>query len=161
MLSRQIQITTHSVEETQKLGKRVGLWLEGGNVVALTGDIGSGKTSFVQGIAQGLEVPGNYYITSPTYTLINEYPGRYPLFHIDLFRIENNVDFEDIGLYEILNGAGVVVIEWADRLHKDYLSGHVVIHFEILDDNSRKIFITVYGLEKVKLIKKIGNILAV
>ncbi len=158
MINRQIQIITNSVEETQELGTKIGLWLDDRNVIALTGDLGSGKTSLVQGIAKGLEVPDDYYITSPTYTLINEYPGRHSLFHIDLYRIENNVDIEDIGLYEILNGAGVVVIEWADRLHKDFLSEHIVIHFEILDDNSRKIFIKAYGLDKDKLIKKIDNV---
>jgi len=77
----------------------------------LTGDLGSGKTSFVQGLARGLEVPNDYYITSPSYTLINEYPGRHPFFHVDLYRLEDPVDFEDIGLYDILDVNFVVAIE--------------------------------------------------
>ncbi len=155
MISKQIQITTHSLEETQALGQKIGAWLGAGAVLALTGDLGSGKTSFVQGLARGLDVPADYYITSPTYTLINEYPGRCHLFHVDLYRIEDTVDFDDIGLYEIMHSDGVVVIEWADRLHKDLLSEHVAIHIEILDDESRKIRITAYGLEGVNVIEKL------
>ena len=135
MICDQIQITTNSTEETREFGKRIGLWLGDGNVLFLTGDLGSGKTTFVQGIAKGLEVPGDYYVTSPTYTLINEYPGRYPLFHVDLYRIENQVDLEDIGLDEMLYDDGVIVIEWADRLHEDFLFEHIVINFEILGDS--------------------------
>jgi tRNA threonylcarbamoyladenosine biosynthesis protein TsaE len=124
--------------------------ISAGTVICLTGDLGSGKTSFVQGLATGLGVPDDYYITSPTYVLINEYPGRYPLFHVDLYRIEDPVDFEDIGLYEILHGKGVVAVEWADKLSKDfqseylaeYLAGYLSIHFEILNDESRKLTIS-------------------
>ena len=155
MISRQIQITTHSLEETQALGQKIGIWLGAGAVLALTGDLGSGKTAFTQGIAKGLDVPVDYYVTSPTYTLINEYPGRYHLFHADLYRIENSVDFDDIGLYEIMDSDGVVVIEWADRLHKNILSEHVAIHIEILDDESRKIRITAHGLEGINVIEKL------
>jgi tRNA threonylcarbamoyladenosine biosynthesis protein TsaE len=75
---------TRTVAETQKLGQSIGKWIQQPLVIALTGDLGSGKTAFVQGLAEGLEVPGQYYITSPTFTLINEYPGRLPFFHIDL-----------------------------------------------------------------------------
>ncbi len=157
MISRQIQITTHSLEETQALGQKIGTWLGAGAVLALTGDLGSGKTAFTQGIARGLDVPVDYYITSPTYTLINEYPGRCHLFHADLYRIENSVDFDDIGLYEIMDSDGVVVIEWADRLHENLLSEYIAIHIEMLDDESRKIRITAYGLEGVNVIEKLLN----
>lgn len=143
MTDHKLRITTHSLEETHAIGQQIGAQLQSGTVIALTGDLGSGKTSFVQGLARGLEVPDDYYITSPTYTLINEYPGRCPLFHADLYRLENSADFEDIGLYEILHDKGVVAIEWADRLHKDVMAEHLAVHIEISDDESRKIFITV------------------
>ncbi|MDI6686716.1 MAG: tRNA (adenosine(37)-N6)-threonylcarbamoyltransferase complex ATPase subunit type 1 TsaE [Desulfobacterales bacterium] len=147
-----IQITTCCLEETQQLGRKIGTSISGGTVICLTGDLGSGKTSFVQGLAMGLGVPDDYYITSPTYVLINKYPGRYTLFHVDLYRIKNPVDFEDIGLYEILHGKSVVAVEWADKLSKDFLSEYMAIHFEILNDNSRKITITVNGYDKCNLI---------
>jgi tRNA threonylcarbamoyladenosine biosynthesis protein TsaE len=149
------QITTRSVEETQKLGKTIGTAVAGGTVLALTGDLGSGKTSFVQGLARGLEVPDDYYITSPSYTLINEYLGRFPLFHVDLYRITDPVDIEDIGLYEILDSNAVVAIEWADRIEQKLLPDSITIHFEIADNDTRKICIYANKLKNIYLLKKI------
>ena len=161
MICKQIQITTESLEETQLLGRKIGTSISAGTVICLTGDLGSGKTSFVQGLATGLGVPDDYYITSPTYVLINEYPGRYPLFHVDLYRIEDPVDFEDIGLYEILHGRGVVAVEWADKLSKDflseYLAEYLTIRFEILNDESRKLTISSNVPEVSALIERIAK----
>ena len=157
MLNNHVQIITNSLDETRALGEKIGKHLEPGTVLALTGDLGSGKTIFVQGLAKGLDVPDNYYITSPTYTLINEYPGRYYLFHVDLYRIENYADFDDIGLYEILRSDGVVAIEWADKLPKNLLTEYLAVHIDILNDKSRKISITAYGLRGKNLIGKIIN----
>lgn len=123
--------------------------------MALSGDLGSGKTSFVQGLARGLEVPDNYYITSPSYTLINEYPGRFPLFHVDLYRILDIMELEDIGFYEILDGNVVVAIEWADRIGKGLLPGPINIHFEITGDETRKITISANEFKDLNLLKKI------
>ena len=143
------------MDDTQKLGEIIGTTVTGGTVLALTGDLGSGKTAFVQGLARGLEVPDDYYITSPSYTLINEYPGRFPLFHVDLYRITDSVGIEDIGLYEILDDNGVVAIEWADRIEQKLLPDSITIHFEITDDDTRKICITAYDLKNVTLLKNI------
>jgi len=149
------QITTCSLNETHILGQQTGIWVKNGMVIALTGDLGSGKTSFVQGLAKGLDVPDEYYITSPTFTLINEYPGRCPLFHIDLYRLNDPVDVEDIGLYDILHGEGIVAVEWADRLYKNFLSDYMGVHLEILSDESRKIEITANGESGISLIRKL------
>jgi len=157
MLNKQVQITTNSLDETRALGEKLGKNLDPGTVLALSGDLGSGKTAFIQGLAKGLDVPDNYYITSPTYTLINEYPGRYHLFHVDLYRIENYADFDDIGLYEILRSDGVVAIEWADKLPKNLLPEYLAIHIDILNDESRKISMAAYGLRGENLIGKIIN----
>jgi len=145
------QISTRSVDETKNLGKIIGTAVTGGTVLALTGDLGSGKTSFVQGLARGLEVPDGYYITSPSYTLINEYPGRYPLFHVDLYRISDPMDMEDIGLYEILNNRGIVAIEWADRIEQKLIPDSINIHFELTGDKSRKICITADNIKNAAL----------
>ncbi|MGD2269929.1 MAG: tRNA (adenosine(37)-N6)-threonylcarbamoyltransferase complex ATPase subunit type 1 TsaE, partial [Desulfobacterales bacterium] len=83
MRKKQIQIISHSPEETRKLGRKLGKQLKAGAIIALTGDLGSGKTVFVQGLASGLDVSNDYYITSPTFTLINEYMGRYSFYHVD------------------------------------------------------------------------------
>jgi len=149
------QITTRSVDDTQKLGEIIGTAVTGGTVLALTGDLGSGKTAFVQGLARGLEVPDDYYITSPSYTLINEYPGRYPLFHVDLYRISDPMDMENIGLYEILHNSGIVAIEWADRIEQKLLPDPINIHFELTGEKSRKICITAYDLKNANLLKNI------
>lgn len=144
------QITTRCVDETRKLGETIGAVVTAGTVLALYGDLGSGKTSFVQGLGRGLGVPDDYYITSPSYTLINEYPGRFLLFHIDLYRIANPVDIEDIGLYEILEEDGVVAIEWAERMGNDLPPNHVKLQFKIIDDKARKISIIPQGVKAIE-----------
>ena len=151
------RITTYSVEETKQLGEKIGKWLRVKIVLALIGDLGSGKTTFVQGLARGLDVPNDYYITSPSYTLINEYPGRHPLVHVDLFRLEGSVDFEDIGLYDILDDNCVVAIEWADRIRQELLPDHVTIKFEMSGDTSREICMSSHGVNAVNLLKEIKN----
>ena len=157
MLKKRLEIITRSLEETKKLGQKIGKQMKPGAVITLTGDLGSGKTVLVQGLARGLDVPDYYYITSPTFTLINEYPGRYPLYHVDLYRIETCDDLEEIGFYEILSGNGVTAIEWADRLCQNDLDDHVSLHFEIINDVSRRIFLATYGLEEINLIWKVKN----
>lgn len=129
------------------MGHKIGKKLKAGTIIALIGDLGSGKTVFVQGLASGLDVPDDDYITSPTFTLINEYMGRHHFYHVDLYRIENREDIDEIGLYDILKGDGITAIEWADRLPKDILARHPVVHFEIIDDDSRRIFLSHMDLE--------------
>ena len=153
MVDKKIDITSHSVDETRELGKKVGTLINHPVTIALIGDLGCGKTAFVQGIAQGLGIPADYYITSPTFTLINEYPGRLPLFHVDLYRLEGLSDFEDIGLDELLDDQAVVAIEWADRLPDAVFEASLSMTFEIIDDTSRKISIKASGQNEVVLIK--------
>ncbi len=150
-----MKLTTHSLGETQALGKDIGEMLNAGATFALTGDLGSGKTSFVQGLAKGLDVSEKYYVTSPTFTLINEYPGRCRLFHVDLYRIENPYDLEELGLYEILDSSNVTAIEWADRLPDDFTSDYIDMKFKILGDESRIISISAIGPESTNLINKL------
>ncbi len=150
-----LQLTTNSPEETRQLGEKIGKLIQAGTVIALYGDLGSGKTIFVQGLASGLGVPDDYYVASPSYTLINEYPARHTLFHVDLYRIDHPIDFEEIGLYEIMHNSGIVAVEWADRLHEELLAEHVSVKLEISDIESRNICITTYGLEPSNLLKKL------
>ena len=153
MTSRQFQITTHTSDETQKLGKTIGKWIEHPLVIGLSGDLGSGKTAFVQGLAEGLEVPDEYYITSPTFTLINQYPGRFPLFHIDLYRLDGISDLEDIGLDELLYDQAVIAIEWAEKMSPDLPAEHLAMTFKITDDDYRRISLIAYGHNLDNLIK--------
>ena len=137
---------TDSAEQTRRLARKIGEHLDSGSVLALTGDLGSGKTCFVQGLARGLQVPEECPITSPTFTLINEYPGRLPLAHIDLYRIESASDAEELGLDEILEGEGVAAIEWAERIRDRLPEDFLEVRFEILGDRRRKI--TILGIGK-------------
>jgi tRNA threonylcarbamoyladenosine biosynthesis protein TsaE len=152
----QVNIISNSLAKTHELGKKIGAKLEPGNVIRLIGDLGSGKTSLVQGIAQGLDVSSEYYITSPTFTLINEYPGRYTFYHVDLYRLEDTVDFEDIGLLDILFDDGVVAIEWAEKLTEE-LKNPITIQLSIIDDHSRKIHIISSEPNLIDYLKKLEN----
>jgi len=125
--------------------------LTGGEVVCLTGDLGTGKTCLVQGIGRGLGVVDR--ITSPTFTLINEYPARLPLFHIDLYRLETVGDLEDIGLDELLYDQAVLAVEWADKLADKLFGEYLSLRLEIIADDFRKITLIAYGQNGVDLIK--------
>ncbi|MEE4262435.1 MAG: tRNA (adenosine(37)-N6)-threonylcarbamoyltransferase complex ATPase subunit type 1 TsaE [Desulfobacteraceae bacterium] len=153
MVDHRIQITTRSVRETQDLGQKIGSLIKQPLIIALAGDLGCGKTAFVQGLAKGLEVPDGYYITSPTFTIINEYPGRHPLVHMDLYRLENIDGLEDIGLDEMLYGQAVIAIEWADKLSDNLPTRHLLLTMEIIDDNSRTLILDAAGQNEVNLIK--------
>lgn len=105
---------TVSQDETAALGRKLGELLKAGDVVCLIGDLGTGKTAFTKGIAEALGVPG--YITSPTFTFVNEYQGRIPMFHFDVYRIGDPEDLFEIGFEEYLERDGIVIIEWADMI---------------------------------------------
>lgn len=140
------------------MGRKIGVALNQPLCIALIGDLGCGKTALVQGLAEGLEVPGDEYVTSPTFTLINEYSGRLPLFHVDLYRLETMADFEDIGLEASRFDQGVLAIEWADKLIDSLFNDYLSIRFDIIDDNCRRIQIFAYGQTAHDLIKALKKI---
>ena len=153
MAEEHIQITSHSVAETQKLGQIIGTQIDRPIRIALTGDLGSGKTAFVQGLAKGLGVSEQYYITSPTFTLINEYPGRHPLFHVDLYRIEHLNELKEIELQEVLEQDAVIAVEWAEKLSRNMLSDHLKLQFKLISAEIRQIEIFAYGHQAGNLIR--------
>jgi len=155
MPSQQVRVTTDHMPATQALGAALGGCAPAGTVITLTGDLGSGKTTLVQGLAQGLGVPTRHYVTSPSYTLINEYQGRHRLFHVDLYRLIEPAEIEDIGMRDILAGDGVVAIEWAERLPESWLTSYLHIHIESVDADSRRITLNAYGQAVAILIKQI------
>ncbi len=148
------QTISSSPEQTRALGKKIGRLLAAGSVLALRGDLGSGKTVFVQGLAAGLDVPDTCYVTSPTYTLINEYPGRLPLFHVDLYRLNEPLDMEEIGLYDILRENNITAIEWAERLGDDLFHEYLSLEFTIKSDKSRKINMMAHGSAAGSILEK-------
>ena len=146
-------IHTASPEESRRLGKAFGKALQEPAIIGLTGDLGCGKTVFVQGLAAGLSVPERYPVTSPTYTFINEYPGRLPLFHVDLYRLVSAEELTDIGFDDISGGRGVVAIEWADRLPEEALALDMEISIGMTGDDSRQFQLFFCGRPPANLIR--------
>jgi tRNA threonylcarbamoyladenosine biosynthesis protein TsaE len=132
-------VISKSDQETIELGYRLGTCLLEGDVVALVGELGSGKTWFTKGIARGLGVAANTVITSPTFALVNEYQGRITLSHIDIYRLGSLSELLSAGIEEYLYGEGVAVLEWADRWPEILPEQTLRVELFILDDRSRKI----------------------
>ena len=109
-------ILTQSRAETIRLGKRTGMFLRPGDVIALVGELGTGKTQYVKGLAAGIGVGRACRLSSPSFTLIHEYRGKFPFYHIDLFRLGLEEEAEELGLDDYFGRQGVVAIEWADRI---------------------------------------------
>ncbi|MBW2038844.1 MAG: tRNA (adenosine(37)-N6)-threonylcarbamoyltransferase complex ATPase subunit type 1 TsaE [Deltaproteobacteria bacterium] len=135
---RMLEIVSPTPQETERIGSLVGQMLKEGDVIALAGELGTGKTTLVRGIAQGM---GFYRaeVASPSFTLINEYDGPLPLFHIDLYRLEGEKELYEIGYEEYMNGDGVVVIEWADKVPQSIPKESLWIILRYLDAKRREI----------------------
>ena len=116
MKNRNETFKSESPEETQALGERLGKILKQGDVIALIGDLGTGKTCLTQGIARGIGIAPDAVVNSPSYILINEYTGSIPIYHIDLYRLENSEEIAELGLSEYMEGNGICIIEWAERM---------------------------------------------
>jgi tRNA threonylcarbamoyladenosine biosynthesis protein TsaE len=149
-------ITQHSVSdrETINLGQKIGTLLVAGDVVGLVGELGSGKTWFAKGLALGLGVSPNTIITSPSFTLINEYEGRYKFFHMDVYRLENLSDLLSAGLDEYFYKDGVVAMEWADRWPEILPSWWLKVELIIMDDISREIILSSSHPRVAEILKK-------
>ncbi len=136
-----MEAVTTSEDQTRALAAKLGAKLRPGDVVLLFGELGAGKTTFVKGLARGLEVPEDYYVQSPTFALINEYPGRVPLYHVDLYRLEPEEAY-DLGLEELV-AQGVVAIEWPEKLPFSLGRREIKVYLEVLAPEKRKIKIEV------------------
>jgi tRNA threonylcarbamoyladenosine biosynthesis protein TsaE len=128
---------THSPEETIKLGTFIGSLLQKGDILALQGALAAGKTTISKGIALGLDIIEN--VTSPTFTLISEYSGRLPLYHMDVYRLDSTEDFINLGVDEMLYGEGVCIIEWSEKVMSELPEKTILIHIDAKQDGSRQI----------------------
>ena len=136
---------TFSPEETKGLGKTIGSQLVPGDVVALIGELGTGKTCFTQGLAIGLGVDRNVPVVSPSFTIINEYPGSIPLYHFDFYRIDNIPQVFDLGYEEYFFGEGVTVIEWGEKVDSVLPEKHIKVQLSFQNDDVREIKISGLG----------------
>ncbi len=154
----QIVCETRSAAETQRLARMIGALAPPGLVLTIAGDLGSGKTCFVQGLARGLEVPENVYVTSPSYTLVNSYDGRHPLHHVDLYRLGAG-ELDDIGLFDLMVTPAVVAIEWPERMADDLPAERLAIHLQVMASDTRRLTLRAYGLAPLNLIKALEKAL--
>ncbi len=136
--------TSRSPDETHRLGMRLARQLQPQDVAALIGEIGSGKTIFVQGIAQGLGVPPRA-VASPSFVLIREYRGRIPLYHADLYRLERSIQAATVGLEEYYEQGGITVVEWANRVPGILPVEYLEIQFTVVDPNTRRLLLIPHG----------------
>jgi tRNA threonylcarbamoyladenosine biosynthesis protein TsaE len=137
------KLISHSPEQTQRLGKRLGELSQAGDVLLLTGNLGSGKTCLTQGIAWGLGV--KEYAFSPSFVIVREYHGRLPLYHIDFYRLDRIEEIADLGLDEYLYGQGVCVVEWADKGAALMPDEHLLINLSYISDAERSISLDARG----------------
>lgn len=155
MAERVLTYNTVSDRETIKLGQKLGAVLNEGDVIALVGELGSGKTWFAKGIAIGLGISPRTVITSPSFSLLNEYEGRCTFFHMDAYRLESLSDFISAGLDEYFFQDGVVAMEWADRWPEILPDWRVKVEFAIVDDHLRKITLSGYHARAVEILNDV------
>ena len=143
---------------TQDLGKRIGSKLDRGSVVALIGELGSGKTCFTKGLCAGLGVPSRY-VNSPTFAFVNQYQGRLPVVHLDLYRIESVDMALEVGVLDLLQRAssGVAVIEWADKILALIADGYIRVTFSVISARKREITVAGFGHGCLGLLAGLGG----
>jgi tRNA threonylcarbamoyladenosine biosynthesis protein TsaE len=150
-------LQTKSTSETIRIGKSIGSLLLLGDVVALVGELGTGKTQLIKGLATGGGGRNPAYITSPSFTLINEYAGKMPFYHIDLYRLETEKEAEDLGLEEYFQGRGMTAIEWADKIPSLLPSEVLWIRLCYISKHTRSIEILCKGKRYLNLIDQIQS----
>lgn len=142
---KRISVFSRTEDCSQALGRRIGEILEPGDILALRGELGAGKTLFARNIAYGLGVPPEIPITSPTFTVINEYEGRLHIYHLDLYRLTTPEDLESIPWQEALYGGGVSLIEWPERMEDALPEERWDIHIEVTGDTTRTFVVEARG----------------
>jgi len=151
-----IKLTSHSPEQTQELGKRIGRLARSGDVILLVGELGTGKTCLTQGIAWGLDI--EEYALSPSFVIMRELYGRLPLYHIDLYRLEAIEESIDLGLDDYLYGRGICVVEWAEKAMSILPREYLLIEISYISDTGRSFVIKPNGQRYRELAEKLGDI---
>ena len=140
-----IVLRSQSPEQTMDLGRIFARSLFPGDILAFWGELGAGKTCFIQGICRGLGVSEKVYITSPTFVIINRYQGRWPIYHFDFYRLSCQDEIIELGYEEFFFGQGVCLIEWADRAEELLPDEHVRILMQVISPTERRVEISAYG----------------
>ena len=132
-----MKLITHGENETEQAGAKLAEKLRAGDVVALFGDLGAGKTAFVRGLCRGLGI--EYQVSSPTFTIVNEYPGKVPLFHFDMYRLNSADELFEIGWEDYLERGGICAVEWSENVKEAFLPGTIMVSIKKIDENTREI----------------------
>ena len=130
-----IKFVTNNTEETIELGKKIGNYLRKGDVIAMQGTLAAGKTTITKGIAQSLDISET--ITGPTFCLISEYEGKMPLYQMDVYRLDNEEDFANLGTEDMIYGNGVSIIEWSEKIMNELPKKTIILKIEPQEDGSR------------------------
>jgi len=134
-------MVTNSAKETIRAGERLAKKLRPGDIVALTGNLGSGKTTFTKGLGKGLGVKDPRRINSPTFVLIKEHNGKVPLYHLDLYRMDDLKEIENLAIEEYIYGNGITVIEWAEKIKRILPGKRVSVKFKIKGGTKREVIV--------------------
>jgi tRNA threonylcarbamoyladenosine biosynthesis protein TsaE len=148
---------TKNPSETIRIGKHIGKLLMSGDILALVGELGTGKTQFIKGLATGVGVRKSTYLSSPSFTLINEYNGKVPFYHIDLFRLGSEREAEELGLEEYFQSGGITAIEWADKIPSLLPPEILLIHIVYTGKHSRSFEVTGKGRRYEEVVKNISE----
>lgn len=147
-----VDFISHSVAQTQSCGFQLAQPLVPGTIILLDGDLGAGKTTFTKGLAQGLGVSG--YVNSPTFTLVNEYAGRLPVYHLDCYRLESAQEALDFGIEEYLYSDGVTIIEWPERIRDIWPESYVRVSLAYLSETKRSLRLEPVGPAYIGLMQE-------
>jgi len=150
-----LEIISHSPEQTQKLGVRIGELAQAGDIFLLVGNLGTGKTCLTQGIAWGLNIAE--YAASPSFVIVRELHGRLPLYHIDLYRLDHIEEIADLGLDEYLYGNGVCVVEWAEKGLSILPEEHLLIEIKYLSDTKRSFHFKPRGKRYLEIVVELKH----
>ena len=144
-----LNFQTNSAEETIELGKKIGSFLKGGEIFAMQGTLAAGKTTITKGIAQALDIKDE--ITSPTFCLISEYEGKIPLYHMDVYRLNDGEDFINLGAEDLIYGKGVSIIEWSEKIMEELPKSTIILKIEPVEGTTqRKIAIENWPYGEIK-----------
>ncbi len=156
-----LTLGAHSLAETDAIGHRLGAAMFPGAVVALAGALGAGKTHLCRAIAEGLGIENAAVVNSPTFVLIQEYEARLPIYHFDAYRLQQESEFADLGVHEYFEGAGVCLVEWADKVPACLPAERLEIRISILGESSRRFEFTALGGRNVELLNQLEKSIAI
>jgi len=154
-----LQLTTGSSEETEQLGVAIGSLLRPGSFLALQGDLGGGKTCLTRGLVAALAPQSSSLVASPTYAIMNSYPGTTPVYHFDFYRLTGDDDIVELGFEEYFYGDGVSVVEWSERLSELLPADALTLRFEYAGEEERLITITASGPGSCAVIEQLSELL--